>query len=75
MRNLRLRNETVKTTIQIATMALLAGLLAVSAPAGSTPSEDFTLAGAVLGKQLFGPAVDLCDCEGRVTVFFIWGIT
>ena len=58
-----------------ATAALLAGLLAVSASAGSLPSDDFTLDGAVLGKQLFGPAVDLCDCEDRVTVFFIWGIT
>ncbi len=54
---------------------LLACAIAGSAVAGGAPSDDFTLDGAMLGKQLTGSTVTLEDCENRVSVFFIWGIT
>jgi hypothetical protein len=62
---------------------LLAGLIVTVLAAASsvvstengTKSDDFTLDGAILGKQLTGHTIDLEECEGRVSVFFIWGIT
>jgi hypothetical protein len=54
---------------------LLACAIAGSAVGGGSAPDDFTLDGAMLGKQLTGPTVTLEDCENRVSVFFIWGLT
>jgi hypothetical protein len=56
----------------IATPLFLFTVLAAAATAGG---DECTLDEVVFGKQLLGPHVMEEDCEGRVTLFVVWGIT
>ncbi len=50
------------------------GILSLLAAAGSIP-DGCAFDEVIFGKQLLGPTITEDDCRGRVTVFFVWGIT
>lgn len=66
------------TGMKKATIALVLFLITAlaAAPASSAAAEDeCTLDELVFGKQLLGPNIMEEDCERRISVFFVWGIT
>ena len=64
-----------ESMVRIAAAALLLLGLSQTGFSKAFAQERTALDEVIFGKQLSGPAITEEDCRGRVTLFFVWGVT